>query len=130
MVSAMGVPSRYGDGNDVAEVYRMAHEAVAEIRRGGGPQFLEFETYRWREHCGPNYDNDIGYRSPDEFELWKVRDPVVAAERWFRERHGASEEVLRSMEVDIRDEIEEAFRFAEESPFPELSEAFTNLFTP
>ena len=41
----------------------MASAALADIRAGGGPRFLEFSTYRWREHCGPFYDNDIGYRT-------------------------------------------------------------------
>jgi TPP-dependent pyruvate/acetoin dehydrogenase alpha subunit len=61
-----GIESRQGDGNDVAEVYELAGEAVEKARRGGGPSFLEFKTYRWREHCGPNFDNDIGYRTEAE----------------------------------------------------------------
>ena len=46
------------------------------ISQGGGPQFIEFDTYRWREHCGPNYDNDLGYREESEFLYWKKKDPL------------------------------------------------------
>src|ERR1043165_7017418 len=59
MVSAMGLPSAHGDGNDALAVYWMVEEGVRAIRAGGGPRFYEFATYRWREHCGPLYDNDI-----------------------------------------------------------------------
>src|SRR5213075_2468764 len=80
MVEAMGIPSSYGDGNDVIDVYRRSRDAVAAIRDGKGPQFLEFETYRWREHCGPNYDNDIGYRTESEFLEWKAKEPISRLE--------------------------------------------------
>lgn len=130
MVSAMGVPSRHGNGNDVGQVYDMTREAVEQIRQGGGPRFLEFETYRWREHCGPNYDNDIGYRTPEEFESWKCHDPVATAERWYTEQQGGTDEQLHAMGSLIRQEIDDAFRFAEQSPFPEPGEAFTHLFKP
>ena len=46
-----------------------------------GPGLIELETYRWREHCGPNYDNDIGYRTEEEFEMWKDNDPLGILEK-------------------------------------------------
>ncbi|HEV8539680.1 MAG TPA: thiamine pyrophosphate-dependent dehydrogenase E1 component subunit alpha, partial [Nitrospiraceae bacterium] len=52
-----GLDSRQDDGNDVAAVFKLTKVAVDKARVGGGPTFLEFKTYRWREHCGPNYDN-------------------------------------------------------------------------
>ena len=69
MVEGMGIESDFGDGNKVDEVYKMVSKAKSNILLGKGPQFLEFETYRWREHCGPNFDNDIGYREEQEFLL-------------------------------------------------------------
>ena len=51
------------------------------IRTDGGPGLIELETYRWREHCGPNYDNDIGYRTEEEFEMWKDNDPLGILEK-------------------------------------------------
>jgi len=130
MVSAMGLPARHGNGNDVGQVYDTTRQAVEQIRRGEGPRFLEFETYRWREHCGPNYDNDIGYRTPDEFESWKCHDPVASAEKWYVEQQGGTPDQLRAMDSRIREEIEDAFRFAEKSLFPEPGEAYTHLFKP
>ena len=60
MVRAIGIEANYGDGNNVLEVSELTKAARDKIMSGQGPQFLEFDTYRWREHCGPNYDNDIG----------------------------------------------------------------------
>ena len=72
-----GVASEQGDGNDAVEVYERARRAVERARRGEGPTFLEFKTYRWREHCGPYYDNDLGYRSESEFQEWQGRCPLT-----------------------------------------------------
>ena len=71
MVKSMGIEVGYEDGNDVRKVNSLASKAVSHIRENGSPYFIELSTYRWREHCGPNYDNDIGYRSEDEFLEWK-----------------------------------------------------------
>lgn len=76
MVKAMGISVHHGNGNDVEEVFRIVKNAKKSISQGGGPQFIEFDTYRWREHCGPNYDNDLGYREESEFLYWKKKDPL------------------------------------------------------
>lgn len=128
MVAAMGIQAAHGHGNDVAEVFRLGADAVAAVRRGAGPRFLEFETYRWREHCGPNYDNDIGYRTPQEFETWRTKDPVMRAEAAFLEKGLLTTQAMAAMRAGIQAEIEAAFRFADESPFPEPQEAFRHLF--
>ena len=88
----------------------------------------EFSTYRWREHCGPNYDNDIGYRTEDEFFEWKKRCPIET----FQKRLMA-EGVLNGTEVEelkksIRREIDDAFDFAKKSPFPSEEKLLTKLY--
>jgi len=55
-----GIKSYQGDGNNAIEVYKLAEQAIHKARQGNGPTFLEFKTYRWREHCGPYYDKDLG----------------------------------------------------------------------
>ena len=76
MVETMGIHSDQGNGNDGIEVYEKTKKVISEIKSNSSPRFLEFETYRWREHCGPNYDNDIGYRTEEEFFEWEKKDPV------------------------------------------------------
>ena len=97
------------------------------IRTDGGPGFIELETYRWREHCGPNYDNDIGYRTEDEFEMWKNNDPLGILEKRLiiNKENGLD---LEEEKVKIRREIDEAFNFAEESAFPRRDELLRGVY--
>jgi pyruvate dehydrogenase E1 component alpha subunit len=111
---AHGLKASAGYGNDVEEVYRISRDAVSFIREGGGPVFLEFETYRYREHCGPHFDNDIGYRTPEEASFWEKKCPVLLQQA----RLPCSQTELSSFRVLIQQEIEEAFDFADKSPFP------------
>jgi pyruvate dehydrogenase E1 component alpha subunit len=128
MVKGMGMPSSSADGNDIMEVYPMANYAAGHVRRGKGPFLLEFATYRWREHCGPNFDNDIGYRTEEEFLCWKQRDPIVLMENAMKKRGLFDAGEIRRMDASIESEVNEAFDFAERSPFPPQEKAFTSLF--
>jgi TPP-dependent pyruvate/acetoin dehydrogenase alpha subunit len=114
-----GLPSVTADGNDAEVVLDVFSTAVACARAGEGPSFLVFDTYRWLEHCGPNYDDDIGYRSEAESAVWHLRDPL----RRLRERLLAAHEIDGDGEAamlrEIDEEIEAAFRFALEAPLPE-----------
>ena len=95
MVEAMGIRSSQGNGNDGIEVYEKTKKVISEIKSDSSPRFLEFETYRGREHCGPNYDNDIGYRSEKEFLKWKDRDPIkIIEEKLIEKGHLLSSEII------------------------------------
>ncbi|MFZ5736942.1 MAG: thiamine pyrophosphate-dependent dehydrogenase E1 component subunit alpha [Pseudomonadota bacterium] len=128
LVAGFGLKTHHGDGNDARAVHAALSEGVAAIRAGEGPRFYEFETYRWREHCGPNYDNDTGYRSVAEFEAWKLRDPVPALQRALITEAIVTEADVADMQAEIDAEIEEAFAFAESSPFPPPEDAFTDVY--
>ena len=112
MVRAFQIDAKDGDGNDVLEVSRKVKEAKDKILLGEGPQFLEFYTYRWREHCGPNYDNDLGYRNEEEFMMWKKRDPLINF------LNDSEKTYLKNLIKELKTEIQEAHRFADESKFP------------
>ena len=128
MVAGMGINVLEGDGNNAFETHRILSDAVEGIRSGQGPWFLEFSTYRWREHCGPNFDNDIGYRSQKEFELWQRKDPIYQLEQFLQERNPAMDSIINAMSVEIKMEIAEAFEYAENSPFPLPEEAYTGIY--
>lgn len=129
LVDSMGVHSEYGDGNNVIDVYKKVSEAVKTIRNGKGPFFLEFTTYRWREHCGPNYDNDIGYRTEAEFLSWKEKDPIALMEAQLLENGVISRADIEDVEIAIQQEIRDAFEFAEQSPSPAQEEAYKDLYS-
>ena len=105
-----------------------AKQAVGYIKSGNGPFFLELTTYRWREHCGPNYDNNIGYRSEEEFLNWKAKDPILAYKNVLLERNWATHSEMSKIEQQLVEEIENAFLFAENSNFPDQAEAFTDEY--
>ncbi len=128
MIAAMGLPASHGDGNDVRATYEMLREGVQAIRAGQGPHFYEFETYRWREHCGPLYDNDLGYRSEAEFTAWKTRDPITRFQRTLLDEKTVVAADIEAMQSAIEQQVAEAFAFAESSPFPEPSDALTDLY--
>lgn len=128
VMAAMGAKVDHADGYDVLASYAIVEHAVAGLRQGEGPYFLEFETYRWREHCGPNYDNDIGYRSEAEFLAWQQRDAIAAFKNDLSTQHQVSKVQLQQMEEMIGAEIAEAFEFAESSPFPDAIEAVTGQY--
>jgi TPP-dependent pyruvate/acetoin dehydrogenase alpha subunit len=130
MVAAMGLPSAHGDGNDVREVFAQVADGVRAIRAGRGPRFYEFATYRWREHCGPLYDNDIGYRSEAEFRAWQANDPIVRLQSALGNEGALSEDDIAAMEREIKAEVAAAFAFAERSPFPAAAEAVTDVYAP
>lgn len=112
MAESIGVQATHGDGNNVIEVYEKVEIVKKRMINGGGPQFLEFDTYRWREHCGPNYDNDIGYREEKEFLKWKEKDPLK--ELFVK----SDKKYLKGLEEEIKKEIKSAHNFADNSPFP------------
>ena len=116
MVRAMGISAQHGNGNDVEEVARKVKHAKTMILKSEGPQFLEFDTYRWREHCGPNFDNNIGYREESEFLKWKKKDPL---KNFYSEN---SQEYIDRKIDTISQEIDDAHQFADDSKFPTLQE--------
>jgi pyruvate dehydrogenase E1 component alpha subunit len=112
---------RINDGN-VFNLRQTAVQAVARLRRGEGPQFIECRIYRWLEHVGPNEDFDAGYRSRSEQAPWVQDDQIV--------RVGELIEPTRRsvIDKDIEQEVEDAIAFAESSPFPDTSALLTNVF--
>jgi TPP-dependent pyruvate/acetoin dehydrogenase alpha subunit len=128
MVAGFGIPSAHGDGNDVAATYETLCEGVEAIRQGGGPRFYEFDTYRWREHCGPLYDDELGYRPAGELEAWRNKDPIVRFSRTLLAEKVLTQADIDGMQAMIAGEVDQAFGFAESSPFPEAEDAYTDLY--
>jgi pyruvate dehydrogenase E1 component alpha subunit len=106
------------DGNDVLAVAEIATQAVENARAGRGPQFIELTTHRWREHCGPNEDDDLGYRDQGELAAWKNKCPLQQLLNRLTHRGIMNSSVLEHMESSIEREINNAFTYALESPFP------------
>jgi TPP-dependent pyruvate/acetoin dehydrogenase alpha subunit len=118
-----GVRAKKIENNDIFEIYESVRDAAEEIRKGNsGPILIECMTYRWREHVGPNEDYGLGYRLKQEAQKWIDMDPLalIAKKIPGKER--------LSIEKEVFDEIQGALEFAEESPFPDGTELYTNIF--
>jgi len=104
------------DGNDIVAVYQATERAVQRARQGAGPTFLEFKTYRRSRH----YTGDPGgYQPKEEIEAWAEKDPVDRCRACLMESELWNKEDERRTLEEIEAEIEEAVRFAEESPYPD-----------
>jgi len=128
LAESLGIQARGGlDGNDVSAVYEEAGKAMDSIRSSEGPYFLEFNTYRWLEHCGPGYDNDIGYRDEAEFQDWKQRDPLEITGDRLKEQQGCDEfgDTERKM---FQSEVSAAVNFAREAPFPKEQDLSEDVY--
>ncbi len=128
LAQAIGCQSEQGDGNNVLEIYNKVSSEVNSMRNGGGPYFFEFKTYRWREHCGHNYDNDLGYRTQEEFNSWKEKDPVSIFETFLIKESVITKNEINKIEINIQKELDLAFKFAEDSDFPKYEEAYRNIY--
>lgn len=126
--AGFGIPGiRVEDGQDVLAVYDAVSEAVARARRGEGPSLIEVVTYRYNEHSeGLRLGTD--YRPADEREAWLKKDPLVL----FREHliaNGHTAEEMDALEAEVLAEVDVAVEFSENSPWPDASIAFEDLYT-
>jgi pyruvate dehydrogenase E1 component alpha subunit len=128
MVSAMGVQTAIGDGSDIVSCYEIMKNAVECVRNTGMPYFLEFSTYRWREHCGHSFDNDIGYRTEEEFLEWQAKDPLNNLSHQLSSADASELANIDSIKARINSEIEAAFYFADSSDFPDQAEAYSGVY--
>ena len=128
MAQAIGVDAFRASGSNLLECHQLLQSSITKIRSGGGPIFLEFSTYRWREHCGHDYDNHIGYRSEEEFLEWKSKDPLNILELKLVNLGGDYQKRIGSIQKDIALEVENAFAFAASSEFPPLNEAYEGVY--
>lgn len=122
-VKGFGVDVHRFETDDVLEIHRIVSRRVEAIRAGKkGPSFFECMTYRWREHVGPGEDYALGYRDRSELAPWQEKDQVRRLAGMLEEKERAA------IEAGVDKEIEDAFRFAEESPFPDKSELLDDVF--
>jgi 2-oxoisovalerate dehydrogenase E1 component alpha subunit len=112
---AYNIPGVTVDGNDVLEVYRVAKEAEERARRGDGPTLIEAVTYRYRPHSSS--DDDRKYRSKEEVDEWKQRDPIVRFERYLEEHGLLTKEDEDAVRQRVRQEVDEAQAYAEAAPY-------------
>jgi pyruvate dehydrogenase E1 component alpha subunit len=121
-----GIPGIIVDGNDIFAVNQAALRAVQRAREGHGPTLIECKTFRWRAHT--ERKNQPDFRTKDEVEAWKKKDPIMRLCAQLQEQQQLSETDWQSMTADVRGDIEAAVAFAEASPFPSPEQATDDVF--
>ncbi len=120
-----GIPGIEVDGMDVLAVHAVAQEAIARARAGEGPTLIETLTYRFRGHSLADPDE---MRSQEEKQFWGARDPINKFSAYLLEQNLADHEELKEIEGQVQEKIEDAVKFAEESPEPDPSELYRFVF--
>ncbi|NMB69333.1 MAG: pyruvate dehydrogenase (acetyl-transferring) E1 component subunit alpha [Chloroflexi bacterium] len=119
------IPNDEVDGMDVLAVQAASAKMLEEIRAGGGPRFLEINTYRFRGHSMGDPER---YRKADEVHRYQENDPIGMFRKYLIANDVASEEEIVKLEDAIEEEVRDAVEFAENSPEPAPEELFTNVY--
>jgi 2-oxoisovalerate dehydrogenase E1 component alpha subunit len=122
------MPGVVVDGNDVLAVYAVMKAAVDRARAGEGPTLVEAKTYRIVPHSSD--DDDRSYRTRDEVELWKKRDPIQHFRAELEEAGLLPADTLAELEARAQAEVDEAVQFAQSAPYPDVSQAEAKVYAP
>ncbi len=122
---AYGIPGVTIDGNDVFEIYETVKEAMDRARRGEGPTLIEAKVYRQHGH----FEGDSqGYKTEEEIAEGMAKDPIARFEKAILDANIATKAELEELAKKGRAEMDAAAEFAMNSPFPEISDAFTDIY--
>lgn len=120
-----GFPGKTIDGNDIVEVYDTAEEAIDRARSGLGPTLIEMKTYRWRGHSKSDQE---AYRTKDEVEKWKLRDPIKRYESLLVEVGILTQAQIAEMKLAASDTVKESVLFAKASEQPTIDDLLTDVY--
>jgi len=125
LADAYGMPGDSVDGMSCEEVHKAIERAVRRAREGGGPTFLEVRTYRFRGH---SMSDPAKYRSKEEVEEYKEKDPINQVLKVIMDNGYATAEQIEQINEKVKMEVDEAVQFAEESPWPDDSELYKDIY--
>lgn len=122
---AFDMPSAPVDGMDPVAVHTAMDEAVQRARAGEGPTFLEIRTYRYKGH---SMSDPAKYRTKEELESYKDRDPVLNVKYAILDKKYADEAWFKEVEADVKKTVDNSVKFAEESPYPSVDELYKDIY--
>jgi TPP-dependent pyruvate/acetoin dehydrogenase alpha subunit len=127
--AAYDIPGILVDGQDVIAMHEAVSQAVQRARAGLGPSLVEGRTYRYYDHSlGLNRIVRAPYRSDEEVDEWKLRDPIDLHKERLLSQGILTQEAFDQLEAEVKTQIEDALAFARESPYPDPSELFDDMF--
>ena len=119
------IPAVQVDGMNLLEVREATDAALRRVRSGQGPAFIEAMTYRYRGH---SMADPVHYRENEEVEEWRINDPINRFKAFILDEGLLTLPELDAIDGEASDEIEEAVKFARESPFPDESALYENIY--
>jgi len=125
--SGYGMPGVIVDGMDVMAVYEAAGEAIERARRGEGPTLLECKTYRFYDHVGVR-GMGLSYRSDDEVERWRQRDPINLFEARLADQGVLTAAEAAKVHAEVAADVAEGTKFAIDSPFPDVASLMDDVY--
>lgn len=125
LADAYDMPGDSVDGMSCEEVHRAIDRAVRRAREAGGPTFLEIKTYRYRGH---SMSDPAKYRTKEELEEYKERDPIAGVLKTIMDNNMASQEEIDAINEKVKAQVEECVKFAEDSPYPDDSELYKDIY--
>jgi TPP-dependent pyruvate/acetoin dehydrogenase alpha subunit len=128
LAQAHELHTAHADGNDGLAVQAIAKDAIDLARNGEGPSFLLLDTYRMREHCGPMFDQETGYRTDEEYNEWLEKCPIMRHFSILKNEINWTTVDDKAFCQAIRDEIDAAFNFAINAPFPAQETAGLHVY--
>jgi len=128
MVKNFGIKSYFFNLNNPLDNFSKLSKIFSKVREKQEPVFIEFSTYRWREHCGPDYDNNLNYRSKKEFSRQVKNDSIVKLKKFLLKDASIKRDFIDKIEKKIDQKISNAFSFAKRSKFPKTLNAFNGVY--
>ncbi|HET8860252.1 pyruvate dehydrogenase (acetyl-transferring) E1 component subunit alpha [Marivirga sp.] len=122
---AYDMPSKGVDAMNVENVHNAVAEAAERARKGDGPTLLEFRTYRYKGH---SMSDPAKYRTKEELEEYKAKDPIEQARQAILKNKYASEDELKEIDNEAKELVKECVKFAEESDFPSIDEVYKDVY--
>ncbi|MBD22686.1 MAG: acetoin dehydrogenase [Alphaproteobacteria bacterium] len=109
------------NGNDVVQVFNRSKKIIKKIKQSSKPFFLQLDTYRYIEHCGPRSDDYLKYRDSKEIKRWLNDDPIENFIKYLKKTNQYSEKEIENIKNRMKIKINQAFEFAKKDKFPEVS---------
>ena len=128
MVKGCHIKTFKTNGNFTNSVVSSFLKAKNYVKKNEKPVFLEYQTYRWYEHCGPNLDDHLKYRDKNELLYWKKNDPIKILENFLIKKKWMKNNSIQSMKKSIIKKIDLAFKYAKQSPFPKKKDLYKYLY--
>ena len=128
LAKSLGIKAYKINGNDVQKIHKSSKKIINNIRKSSRATLILLNTYRWLEHCGPNNDDNLNYRSRKEINYWINKCPLKKIKKKLKQKKIINKLILEKLNNKIDKEINFAFEFARKSKFPKKIELNKDIY--